>query len=61
MSQAECLEELWINMNVLNDLEHTIEVLSKLHKLKTVYIADNPMVKGVSYLEIIKERLPKVE
>jgi len=48
-------------MNVLNDLEHTIEVLSQMQKLKTVYIADNPMVKGVPYLEIIKDKLPKVE
>jgi hypothetical protein len=48
-------------MNVLNDLEHTINVLSTLKKLKTIYIADNPMVKGISYLEIIKEKLPLVE
>ena len=48
-------------MNVLSDLEHTINYLQSMKKLKTIYIADNPMVKGVSYLEIIKERLPHIE
>ena len=58
---SETLEEFWINYNVLNDLEGSMVQLHGLKKLKTIYVADNPMVKGVSYLELFKEKLPQIE
>lgn len=60
-AQAGTLEEFWINMNVLNNLEGTMAQLNLLKKLKTIYVADNPMVKGVSYLELFKEKLSHFE
>jgi len=61
-SQRDTLEELWLNWNQIGDFEETMAELQKFHKLKTVYIADNPMVKGhSSYLEVVKSKLPRVE
>ena len=58
---AETLEEFWINYNVLGNLEAAMAQLHGLKNLKTIYVADNPMVKGVSYLELFKDKLPQIE
>ena len=58
---AETLEEFWINFNVLGNLEAAMAQLHGLKKLKTIYVADNPMVKGVNYLELFKDKLPHIE
>ena len=58
---AETLEEFWINYNVLANLEAVMAQLHGLKKLKTIYVADNPMVKGVNYLELFKDKLPHIE
>jgi protein phosphatase 1 regulatory subunit 7 len=61
-SQRDTLEELWLNWNQIENFEATMAELQKFHKLKTVYIADNPMVKDKSsYLEAVKAKLPSVE
>ena len=46
------LEELWMNWNNLADTEENREYLRKL-KLKTIYLADNPMSQDDSYQEML--------
>jgi hypothetical protein len=51
------LEELWMNWNNLADTEENREYLRKL-KLKTIYLADNPMSQDDTYQEMLQERIP---
>jgi len=40
------LNELWLNMNKIEDAESTLKALGQLKKLKTVYLADNQVVEA---------------
>ena len=47
------LNELWLNMNKIEDPDKTLLALSQLKNLKTIYLTDNPVVKrmGGTYHE----------
>jgi Leucine-rich repeat (LRR) protein len=62
------LEELWLNMNHISDPTTTLQHLLPLTKLKTIYLADNPVVKGLNeasggqgYHLYLKQKFPSLE
>ena len=62
------LEELWLNMNAITDPELTLAHLRPLTSLKTVYLADNPVVPALTALAgsdgyhlWLKQQIPSLE
>jgi len=62
------LEELWLNMNHITDPELTLAHLRPLTSLKTVYLADNPVVPALTALAgsegyhlWLKQQIPSLE
>ena len=62
------LEELWLNMNLITDPESTLAHLRPLTTLKTVYLADNPVVPALTALAgsdgyhlWLKQQIPSLE
>lgn len=61
-SQADCLEELWINGNEVSDFAD-IEYLGKtLKKTTNLYIANNPVYsRSNEFIKKIREAVPCLE
>jgi len=62
------LEELWLNMNQITDPELTLDHLKLMTSLKTVYLADNPVVPALTALAgsegyhlWLKQQIPSLE
>ncbi len=61
MDQNPELTELWLNQNQIENPED-VEYLSRLTKLKTIYLADNALVKQIpNYLDTLKSIVPSLE
>lgn len=54
------LRELWMNWNMLEDSEHNKDFLKKL-KLKTVYLADNPLSNVDNYETLLTTSMPTLK
>ena len=49
--------ELWINWNAITDEAENRDYLAKL-KLKTIYLADNPVANVANYEEMLRSSIP---
>jgi protein phosphatase 1 regulatory subunit 7 len=54
------LTELWINWNAITDDTENREYLKTL-KLKTIYLADNPVANHDEYEEMLKTAIPTLQ
>jgi len=54
------LAELWCNWNYLADTVENREYLKKL-KLKTIYLADNPVANHDGYEQMLKVAMPSLQ
>ena len=54
------LEELWCNWNFFADTFENIDYLKKL-KLRTIYLADNPISNHDGYEQMLKEAMPSLQ
>jgi len=57
MDHLTKLSDLWMNWNRLEDTQENKDYLNKL-KLKTIYLADNPMSIHDDYFDMLKSRMP---
>lgn len=60
-TQKETMKELWLNWNAIEE-ETSINYLSTLANIETVYIADNPVIKKIQNVkDLILSVAPKIK